>query len=118
MFHAKSSFMSMIKRSATTLASIAVVASFPALADDAAPKFADQGKGWTGALRKEFYGLDQGAQIMPYSWIKALKHPDGTGFLDDALGRYGYLPNPDSETQTMRGLTGSRSSNRIRSFAG
>ena len=28
----------------------------------------------------------------------ALKHPDGTGFLDDALGRYGYLPNPDSET--------------------
>ena len=88
----------MIKRSAKTLASIAVVASFPALADDAAPKFADQGKGWTGALRKEFYGLDQGARIMPYSWIKALKHPDGTGFLDDALGRYGYLPNPDSET--------------------
>ena len=32
------------------------------------------------------------------AWIKALKRSDGTGFLDDALGRYGYLPNPDSET--------------------
>ncbi|MGA3063452.1 MAG: di-heme-cytochrome C peroxidase [Methylocystis sp.] len=98
MFQAKSSFMSMIKSSAATLASIAVLATLPALADDAAPKFAGQGKGWSEALRKEFYGLDQGARIMPYSWIKALKHPDGTGFLDDALGRYGYLPNPDSET--------------------
>jgi hypothetical protein len=98
MFQAKSSFMSMIKSSAATLASIAVLASLPALADAAAPKFADQGKGWTEALRKEFYGLDQGARIMPLSWIKALKRSDGTGFLDDALGRYGYLPNPDSET--------------------
>ncbi len=88
----------MIKSSAATFASIAVLASFPALADDAAPKFADQGRGWTEALRKEFYGLDQGARIMPYAWIKGLKHPDETGFLDDALGRYGYLPNPDSET--------------------
>ncbi len=70
--------MSMIKSSVTIFASIAVLASFPALADDAVPKFADQGKGWTEALRKEFYGLDQGARIMPFSWISALKHPDGT----------------------------------------
>ncbi len=98
MFQAKSSFMSMIKSSAAALASFAVLASLSALADDAAPKFADQGKGWTQALRKEFYGLDQGARIMPYSWVKALKRSDGAGFLDDALVRYGYLPNPDSET--------------------
>ncbi|QGM48019.1 hypothetical protein H2LOC_009715 [Methylocystis heyeri] len=46
--------------------------------------------------RKEFYSRDQGARLMPFSWFKALKRADGTGFLDDGLSRYGYLPNPDS----------------------
>jgi hypothetical protein len=35
---------------------------------------------------------------VPLDWIKALKHPDGSGFLDDGFGRYGYLPNPTSPT--------------------
>ena len=60
-------------------------------------KFANQGVKWTPAERKDFYSLDQGARIMPFDWIKALKHPDGTGFLDDGFGRYGY-PNSDSPT--------------------
>ncbi|MEF3367177.1 di-heme-cytochrome C peroxidase [Methylocystis sp. 9N] len=61
-------------------------------------KYADQGVKWTQASRTEFYSLDQGARIMPFAWIKALRHPDGARFLADGLGRYGYLPNPDSET--------------------
>jgi hypothetical protein len=65
---------------------------------DGALKFADQGAQWGALNRKEFYSLDQGARVMPLSWFKALKRLDGTGFLDDSLGRYGYLPNPDSPT--------------------
>lgn len=61
-------------------------------------KYADQGVNWTQAARTEFYSLDQGARIMPFAWIKALRRPDGARFLDDGLGRYGYLPNPNSET--------------------
>ncbi len=61
-------------------------------------KYANQGVKWTPAERKDFYSLDQGARIMPFAWIKALKHPDGTGFLNDGFARYGYLPNPDSPT--------------------
>lgn len=59
-------------------------------------KYANQGDRWTPAERKDFYSLDQGARIMPLAWFKALRHPDGAHFLDDGLGRYGYLPNPDN----------------------
>lgn len=61
-------------------------------------KYADQGASWTAANRDDFYSLDQGARIMPFSWFKALRHPDGKHFLDDGLTRYGYLPNPSSPT--------------------
>jgi hypothetical protein len=61
-------------------------------------KYADQGRDWTGTERADFYARDQGSRLVPYAWLKALKHPDGTGFLDDSLTRYGYLPNPSSPT--------------------
>ena len=96
MFRSISSLMSMLKNSALPFASIAILTSAPVGAADNPPQF--EGKQWSEALRKEFYSLDQGARIMPFPWFKALKHADGSGFLDDALGRYGYLPNPDSET--------------------
>jgi hypothetical protein len=61
------------------------------------PVMLDQGDAWTAAARRAFYGQDQGSQIMPLRWMAALRQPDGRPFLADSLGRYGYLPNPDSE---------------------
>ena len=78
--------------------SIAFLTGVSDASADGALKFADQGAQWSALNRKEFYSLDQGARVMPLSWFKALKRFDGTGFLDDSLGRYGYLHNPDSPT--------------------
>jgi hypothetical protein len=61
-------------------------------------RYASQGGQWTQALRNDFYTRDQGARIIPFAWFKALKRPDGSGFLDDSMARYGYLPNPESPT--------------------
>jgi hypothetical protein len=61
-------------------------------------KYADQGPNWTEANRADFYVRDQGSRLVPFAWLKALKHPDGTGFLDDSLIRYGYLLNPNPPT--------------------
>lgn len=58
------------------------------------PIFADQGSQWTDAARADFYTRDQGSRMIPLSWLKALKLPDGKPFLDGSLSRYGYLPNP------------------------
>ena len=55
----------------------------------------DQGPRWTPTARRDFYSRDQGSRIMPLRWMQALKQPNGTAFLADSLGRYGYLPNSD-----------------------
>ncbi len=81
----------------SALSSIALAAA-PAKAE---LKYASQGAQWTQASRVDFYTRDQGARIMPFAWFKALKRADGTGFLDDGLTRYGYLPNPDSPTKGL-----------------
>ncbi len=63
------------------------------------PVYVDQGADWTDPdKRRAFYGQDQGSQLMPLAWLQALRQPDGKPFLADALGRYGYLPNPASLT--------------------
>ena len=54
----------------------------------------DQGKGWTNATRKDFYSRDQGSQMIPYAWMKALRTQDGQPFMWDGLARYGYLDDP------------------------
>ena len=54
----------------------------------------DQGRDWTPDRQRAYYTQDQGSRIMPLSWMRALVLPDGTGFLADALDRYGYLPMP------------------------
>ena len=61
----------------------------------AQPTMVDQGKDWTDTARQSFYTQDQGSRVIPLDWILALKAPDGSGFMDDALARYGYLPMPD-----------------------
>ena len=58
--------------------------------------YADQGGKWTAAARDNFYTQDQGSRMIPLPWLKALKQADGKPFLDESLGRYGYLPNPKS----------------------
>jgi hypothetical protein len=79
----------------------ALVAVSLATPSAAEVKFANQGAQWTPASRSDFYSRDQGARIMPFAWFKALKRPDGSGFLDDGMRRYGYLPNPDSPTPDL-----------------
>lgn len=60
----------------------------------AEPIYMNQGQEWTTVSRADFYTRDQGSRLIPYTWIMALTQPDGQPFLADALGRYGYLPNP------------------------
>lgn len=68
--------------------------------------YVDQGADWTPSLRTQFYTQDQGSRIMPISWMRALKQPDGSPFLQGALARYGYLPLPDAgETDLPVGFT-------------
>ena len=57
--------------------------------------FVDQGSDWTPSLRDQFYTQDQGSRIMPIAWMRALKMPGGTPFLQDGLARYGYIPLPN-----------------------
>lgn len=52
-----------------------------------------QGPNWTNATRAAFYTQDQGAAMIPYRWLVAIKTPDGKPFLFDQLQRYGYLRN-------------------------
>jgi hypothetical protein len=56
----------------------------------------DQGVNWTSRDWNTFYTTDQGSQIMPYSWMEALREPNGGLFLRDSMTRYGFLPNDKS----------------------
>ena len=56
--------------------------------------YLDQGSAWTDSTRSDFYGRDQGSQMIPLAWLQALTTADGQPFLGDQLARYGYLPNP------------------------
>ena len=67
--------------------------------------YLDQGPNWTSATRDAFYAGPQGSEVMPLSWINALKQPTGMPFLADNLGRYGYLPNPAGPAGLPVGFT-------------
>jgi hypothetical protein len=72
----------------------------PAAAD---PVFLQQ---WPDpAQRQQFYNQDQGSQLIPLAWLRALKTPAGQPFLGDQLARYGYLANPQSPNQLPVGFT-------------
>lgn len=71
----------------------------------AAPQFLDQGSSWTAASRAAFYSQNQGSQLIPLAWLKALQTADGQPFLGDQLARYGYLPNPQSPNGLPVGFT-------------
>lgn len=80
--------------SGVALCAVAVTSSVPIRAADSDLIFLDQGPNWTPTTRADFYTQDQGSRIMPLAWLKALKQSDGSSFLADGLGRYGYLRNP------------------------
>src|SRR5918994_7166990 len=71
----------------------------------AQPVQVDQGPRWTAAKRADFYTRDQGSEVMPLAWMRALKRRDGQPFLADGLDRYGYLPNPDGGDGLPVGFT-------------
>lgn len=54
--------------------------------------YTDQGNNWNATTRNLYYTQDQGSRFIALSWLRALKHPDGSSFLADGLARYGYLP--------------------------
>lgn len=91
----------MKSRHLTSTCATVLVASFIFATETAAQTiFVDQGQRWTETRRVEFYFGDQGSRIMPLTWMRALTLPDGEGFLNDGLARYGYLahagaPAPD-----------------------
>lgn len=60
---------------------------------------------WNPQERLGFYSRNQGSRIMPLSWFKALRQPDGQPFLADQLGRYGYLANDKSPYGLPVGFT-------------
>ena len=68
----------------------------------------DQGSSWTSSTRARFYTLDQGSQLIPLSWMRALQQTNGQPFLADSLSRYGYLPNENSPLGLPVGFTTSR----------
>ncbi|WP_442756331.1 di-heme-cytochrome C peroxidase [Methylocystis sp. JAN1] len=87
-----------ISSSLVSLAAASLISLASTVPSAAEVRYANQGDKWTPANRLDFYTRDQGARIIPFAWFKALKRPDGSGFLDDSMARYGYLPNPDSPT--------------------
>jgi len=58
----------------------------------------DQGRRWQADDWNAFYTEDQGSWIMPYSWITALRQPDGLLFLRNSMSRYGLIPNRKNTT--------------------
>jgi mono/diheme cytochrome c family protein len=62
-------------------------------------------QGWQSGQRDAFYAGPQGSEVMLLSWVRALKQADGAPFLAGNLGRYGYLPNPDSAAGLPVGFT-------------
>ncbi len=80
-----------------------------AWAADPATVFVDQGPNWTQASRADFYSRDQGARMIPLTWLQALRQSNGEPFLADSLARYGYLPNPANNNGLPIGFTASGS---------
>ena len=58
-------------------------------------QYVNQGPLWTDERRTLFYSIDQGSQLIPMAWLKALRQSNGKPFLDGSMARYGFLPTSD-----------------------
>ncbi len=87
-----------------------IIGLVPLQAQQAPPPgitYVDQGKTWQQPDRDAFYTQDQGSQVIPLGWIRALDGPGGQPFLADSLTRYGYLLNPATDNGLPIGFTSS-----------
>lgn len=41
-----------------------------------------------------FYHLEEGSEVFPVDWFKALEREDGSGLFADDLERFGFIPDP------------------------
>jgi mono/diheme cytochrome c family protein len=73
----------------------------PAPSSPGQPVMVDQGPSWSEMSRSQYYTVDQGSQLMPLDWFRALRRPDGTNFLSGRLARYGYLRNYDAPASDL-----------------
>ena len=64
-------------------------------AHDSSIVFMDQGPNWSDGLRAVYYIQDQGSQLIPMAWLKAVKQSNGKPFLDGSMARYGFVPAAD-----------------------
>ena len=101
----KREFTLCLKSLLGVIVTLASCALFAQTAAQTAPKTLNQGSNWTNTTRLEFYSQDQGSQMIPLKWIKALKQPNGDPFMAANLDRYGYLPNPASTAGLPVGFT-------------
>ena len=84
-----------MRRTNLTLAAVALAATgivLAAAAPAGAPRYLNQGDRWGATERASFYTMDQGSELIPLAWARALRTPSGDPFLGDHLTRYGYLP--------------------------
>lgn len=95
--------------SAVAILMAAAASSLTAQAGQQTPppplNYLNQGPAWTPAARQNFYTQDQGSQMIPMAWLRAITTPDGKPFLFDQLQRYGYLPNPFATNGLPIGFT-------------
>jgi mono/diheme cytochrome c family protein len=49
--------------------------------------------GLSAAERAEFYHLDEGSEVFPLAWFKALESETGQGLFTENLDRFGFLPD-------------------------
>lgn len=101
----KREFTLCIKSLLGVIVTLASCALFAQTAAQTPPQTMNQGSNWNNTARLQFYSQDQGSQLMPLKWIKALKQPNGDPFLANNLDRYGYLPNPASPAGLPIGFT-------------
>src|ERR1700733_3706324 len=73
----------------------------PAPPSPGQPVTVDQVPSLSDTYRSQYYTVDQGSQLMPLDWFRALRRPDGTNFLSGRLARYGYLRNYDAPASNL-----------------
>lgn len=87
----------MFKRLAMTLTTVAMLLVTGCVSPVPPPDPAAGPQGWSEDQRQIFYTTNQGSQLMPYRWFRALRQVNqDVPFAADQLQRYGYLPNPVS----------------------
>src|SRR4051812_20505893 len=65
----------------------------------------EQPQGLDDCERAAFFHLPQGAEVVPLSWLRALRDPRTKKPFTEDLGRFGFLPDPESADGLPVGVT-------------